>query len=243
MATVVQAVEDIDSCIQKCLRAGFGKCKSIQFKESGTFGLDRNECTLFSIGLKHMGAHATAQVLADGGLGASLADFCEPPKPFNHFPANAVPDHGVDWDTVCEGQEMAVVPGINISLQDVITMYCTSVRIAFHIFVAGQLCHASALPSILLPLPGVLPLVATLETLQQFSSSPVAGMQMGCATCAFIPSDRRGRVDDLDEYHFECAYQRTAMHLIYTSLHMNALGMNAQAICTLAKLRNCCTIL
>lgn len=58
-----------------------------------------------------MGAHATAQVLAAGGLGAAVAEFCEPPPEFSQFPVSATADFGVDWDAVCVGQQMAVVPG------------------------------------------------------------------------------------------------------------------------------------
>lgn len=109
--TVTKPVDDVDMCISACLNAGYGICKSIQFKPAGAFGLAENECTMFSTGMKSMGAHATAEVLATGGLGAVVADFCEPPSAFASFPLNAVPDYGVDWETACAGKEMAVVPG------------------------------------------------------------------------------------------------------------------------------------
>lgn len=109
MAT--EAVKDVDSCISACLKAGYAACKAIQFKPAGSFGLDKNRCTMFSTRVNHMGVHATAQVLASGGLGAVVADFCEPPPAFSNFPVNAVPDYGVDWDAACAGKQMAIVPG------------------------------------------------------------------------------------------------------------------------------------
>lgn len=113
VATVAKRARDLDSCIEACLAAGYSKCKSIQFKQSGTFGLAENECTLYSRGVRYMGAHATAQVLAAGGLGATVADFCEPPASSAQFPANDIPDFGVDWDAVCAGKQMATVPGMH----------------------------------------------------------------------------------------------------------------------------------
>lgn len=108
--TVLEAV-DVDSCISICIQAGYAACKAIQFKPAGSFGLNKNECTMFSTGVKHMGAHATAEVLASGGMGAVVADFCEPPPAFAEFPVNTLPDYGIDWESVCSGKEVAVVPG------------------------------------------------------------------------------------------------------------------------------------
>lgn len=59
-----------------------------------------------------MGAHATAQVLTAGGLGAAVAEFCEPPAASAQFPANNIPDFGVDWAALCAGKQMATVPGM-----------------------------------------------------------------------------------------------------------------------------------
>eukprot|EP00892_Ulva_mutabilis_P009898 jgi/Ulvmu1/7280/UM035_0068.1 len=112
--TLAEGVIDVDTCISACVQAGYAVCKAILFKPAGSFGLDKNECTMFSTGVKTMGVHATAQVLARGGLGAVMADFCEPPLTFSSFPANEFPDHGVDWVATCAGKQMAVVPGMQM---------------------------------------------------------------------------------------------------------------------------------
>lgn len=94
MTKVAGSAKTLDACIVACISAGFETCKSVQFKPGGAFGLTAAQCTMYDVQLEYMGAHATAQVLADGGLGAVAASYCEPPAGFTDFPDNERPDSG-----------------------------------------------------------------------------------------------------------------------------------------------------
>lgn len=91
---VASGAKTLDACIKACVDTGFDECKSVQFKPAGSFGLKAAQCTMYDVQLEYMGAHATAQVLADGGLGAVAASYCEPPEGFTDFPDSERPDFG-----------------------------------------------------------------------------------------------------------------------------------------------------
>eukprot|EP00892_Ulva_mutabilis_P006294 jgi/Ulvmu1/4036/UM019_0013.1 len=116
--TIAGNATTLDACIQACMDTGFDGCKSVQFKPAGSFGLTAPQCTLYDVQLEYMGAHATAQVVADGGLGAVAASYCEPPAGFTDFPDNERPDFGVDWEAVCEGEELSIVQDLNLACED-----------------------------------------------------------------------------------------------------------------------------
>lgn len=107
----VQPALDIDVCIESCLDAGYQMCKAVQFKPKGSFGLEQNECFMFSTRIQDMGVHATAQVLASEGLGAVAASFCKPPEDHLHYPTTRVPYYGVDWVATCANEAIEVVKG------------------------------------------------------------------------------------------------------------------------------------
>lgn len=105
--TVDPAPEDLDACILSCMDEGYHICKAVQWKEKGSFGLEENECLMYSTLIQDMGVHATAQVLISEGLGPIAASFCEPPEGFM-YPELPTPFHGVDWTTTCEEEGVKV---------------------------------------------------------------------------------------------------------------------------------------
>ena len=114
---VIKAIQpapaDIDDCIESCLDVGYEMCKAVQFRPQGSFGLEENECLMFSTRIQDMGVHATAQILAYDGLGAIVASFCshQQPEEFRLFPASQEPFGGVDWAATCENEAVEAVAG------------------------------------------------------------------------------------------------------------------------------------
>jgi hypothetical protein len=172
------APPELDSCITECLKAGYGICKAVHFRPKGSFGLVKNECIMLSKPIEDLGVHATAEVLAAGGLGAAVAGYCKPPKGVAEYPAADSPYQGVDWEAVCNGTQMAIIPD----------------------------------------------------------------MRMGCASCVFVPDDRKERVthQDEDKLYYRHAHVSSLLNLVHicrqkrwcilTSIDAEGLAVNFAAV-------------
>lgn len=70
----------LDDCLAMCKDAGYARCKT------ATYDPTAKKCHMYTQRLKEMGAHASAAVHVEGGLGVVTASYCAPPSNIANYP-------------------------------------------------------------------------------------------------------------------------------------------------------------
>ena len=74
----------LDACLKSCVDAGYDSCRTATFDPNAAVAM----CHLYDTSISEMGAHATAQVPIQGGLGVVSASYCKPPVAVDTYPTN-----------------------------------------------------------------------------------------------------------------------------------------------------------